>query len=488
MRATYHAGSGSAQPPPGERYGRFRALGLPGPAEGVYNSIVPEISDPSPQVIVTLIHGTFAPRAAWTRPGSPLRERLADHFRVPIEFEHFDWTGRNTNAARRSAAEGLSRRLAEVHRRAPSTPHFLLAHSHGGNVALYALGLATPEVRASVAGVITLGTSFIVAVRREIEAAVEVLPSLLLSVGLLVFLAVFLAALFSGIDLVDSPLKVTVLLWCLAALIGAFSWSFWAVKNAVENLVERIRRRQAALAEHLTAWWKTEPPLLAITASADEAFYGLRLFDRIGDAPFTLYARCLGLTKALFGTTEPAVTGVRLLEPLLRLSPPIALFILLPLLVLIAATLVAGVVTVLFPALLISLPLVRKAIYFDHAPLDYLHTRLLVGRWPVRRSAPQSGPVPWSTLLDYMGAPKSDGLDYLPPAHLEVCSAASSERSYLIQYAPPVPVWRRPRLLHSAVYGDPEVLDHIATWMTRRQGDRGGAVASQVGEDAPSGV
>lgn len=121
--------------------------------------------------VITLVHGTFARGTPWTQPGSILRRKLADEMRErcgEVNFDVFEWSGKNTHKARIRAGYELAdhvKRLREEHGRCR---HFIVAHSHGGNIAL----LAHKHLRSydHAVGVATLGTPFI---RAEPDEAIE---------------------------------------------------------------------------------------------------------------------------------------------------------------------------------------------------------------------------------------------------------------------------------------------------------------------------
>ena len=69
------------------------------------------------------------------------------------------WSGANTNRARLRAAASLHESLIAKKREFPLARHFVIGHSHGGNVALYALNLTTSADL--VSGVICLATPFL---------------------------------------------------------------------------------------------------------------------------------------------------------------------------------------------------------------------------------------------------------------------------------------------------------------------------------------
>jgi hypothetical protein len=109
------------------------------------------------EYVVTLVHGTWARRAPWTKEDSPLccylRETLRD-----VTFYRFEWSGRNSNSARFKAAEKLQLELTTRLTERPTAKHYIIAHSHGGNVALYAL--RDPELCQRISGLVCLATPF----------------------------------------------------------------------------------------------------------------------------------------------------------------------------------------------------------------------------------------------------------------------------------------------------------------------------------------
>src|SRR5215831_11579859 len=103
-----------------------------------------------PRVVAHLVHGTwpaggflahtyprfFKPQPTWFDDGSDFRRSIeAD---VPgIEWRAFKWSGENSEIERRKAARvfaGVLRRELDA---APEACHVVIAHSHGGNVALW---------------------------------------------------------------------------------------------------------------------------------------------------------------------------------------------------------------------------------------------------------------------------------------------------------------------------------------------------------------
>lgn len=120
----------------------------------------------APHVVVTLVHGTFARRADWTLPSSRLCRSISESAHGPVRFEQFLWSGWNAVTSRRRGVERLTSHLAALLARWPHAQHFVIGHSHGGNIAFQALRDGTVESR--IAGVVCLSTPFLCAAPRNL--------------------------------------------------------------------------------------------------------------------------------------------------------------------------------------------------------------------------------------------------------------------------------------------------------------------------------
>ena len=126
---------------------------------------------------ITLVHGTFSHGNSWTTSDSPfhiwLDKELSKDGSDTIIYR-FDWSGGNSPRARSLAAENLAEHIKLVGERYPRHEHYLICHSHGGNVALKALSLGTEEL---IRGVVTLGTPFLSCQRRDFDATLNLAPA-----------------------------------------------------------------------------------------------------------------------------------------------------------------------------------------------------------------------------------------------------------------------------------------------------------------------
>ena len=120
----------------------------------------------APHVVVTLVHGTFARRAAWTNESSPLCMAIRSSMHGPVRFERFLWSGWNTVTSRSKAVGHLISHLADSQTRWPQAQHFVVGHSHGGNIAFQAM--RDKAVEARIAGVVCLSTPFLWASPRDL--------------------------------------------------------------------------------------------------------------------------------------------------------------------------------------------------------------------------------------------------------------------------------------------------------------------------------
>src|SRR5688500_10186500 len=120
----------------------------------------------APHVVVTLVHGTFARRADWTLPSSRTCRSISAAAAGQVRFEQFLWSGWNAVTLRKRGVERLTLHLTDVLARWPDARHFVIGHSHGGNIAFQAMRDAAVESR--IAGVVCLSTPFLCAAPRNL--------------------------------------------------------------------------------------------------------------------------------------------------------------------------------------------------------------------------------------------------------------------------------------------------------------------------------
>lgn len=196
------------------------------------------------RTMVTLVHGTWARNAPWTLEGSRMWRALEEQ---GYEVDRADWGGGNRFSSRRDAAATLRAQLQGQQ----GFDRFVVAHSHGGNIALRALngddGVA--------AGVVCLNTPFLTVLRRNQKTFDNILMHTLVPTSLIAL----------GLGLRDG-FRWSLLLIYLAAIVAAVAGS--ALLVLLRGLLEKR-----------TARYRIEPleqtPLLCVNSPDDEAFGSL---------------------------------------------------------------------------------------------------------------------------------------------------------------------------------------------------------------------
>jgi hypothetical protein len=197
-------------------------------------------TDPQPERIITLVHGTFAKHAPWTREG-PLWDQLSDTAKLhgTTLFKRFCWSGSNSHSDRLTAGEALQKELIEVAEKFSNVRNYIIGHGHGGNVMLYAT--KEKEVSENITGMITMATPFIAVRRRK-------LPKLVLLAGLAIAIAgAFEAYLFftTAGETASEPsllVAILVLVWLSGTLLSTLLYRPYGKAFGLGKLFTLLRR------------------------------------------------------------------------------------------------------------------------------------------------------------------------------------------------------------------------------------------------------
>lgn len=231
---------------------------------------------------VVLIHGTFAKDADWTKEGSKLVKAISQiEGSEPISFS---WSGKNSHKARKIASDELADFLRSDALLHPDAKRTIVAHSHGGNVALRALRQIEDEVE--VEDLICLGTPFLVCNESKSSSIGLVLK---ITLGLL-FFSVFIVPLLYLTILIMIALAVDdlgpawvigwTLLFCITLVL-----SFVVPRYLVRRISRYIVARHRDLADDLD-WPKAKvTAMLNYQISRDEAYLSVSTFSWLGQLP-----------------------------------------------------------------------------------------------------------------------------------------------------------------------------------------------------------
>ncbi len=229
-------------------------------------------------LVITLVHGTFAAGAPWTQPDSALRRGWPATPERPVRFSVFDWSGGNSHRDRVKAAGELAEHLSALTAE-PAAAHLVIAHSHGGNVALAALG--QEKLKGKVTALICLNTPFLHCARRELLPLLAVLiglnPLVLLMLASAPFLELYLFPRYPG-EFWKPLLIATGLLMALMIPFGVAGFAFWSLSRRIMSAVEGYQQRGS---DKFRSTADSARHVLAATVKRDEAYRYLWLLDRI---------------------------------------------------------------------------------------------------------------------------------------------------------------------------------------------------------------
>ncbi len=346
---------------------------------------------------VILIHGTWGQNARWTHEESGFCWSLSEKLKRQVVFKRFSWSGRNGMFARAHAAAKLQSLLDE-----PSqVPRLLITHSHGGSIALQAIGSGKHKV----AGIVCLNTPFVLTLGRDVRFA-SILAYELLAMTLIGTAAFHLQ-------------------WTTWQVVFAVLFA-WVLLGMLKPRLERwVFAKQAAMELRTTR--RITAPVLCITSMEDEAFLILNGLEAVANLPALLTTRAVptllipgvlvaGLLNLIPVLTAPwEVIGPRLADSLHGVTW-------------VAATLVSTVIyaTLIFGGALacsfLLSTVLRGFLFGVWLPSAHIFGRTTVSLVPLNAT----------------------NLDFIELANLESSHMAST--------------------LHSLPYGDPRVLYLITTW------------------------
>jgi hypothetical protein len=206
------------------------------------------------------------------------------------DISAFLWSGANSIKERRSAAARLAKTLDESVAAAPETSHFIIAHSHGGNVALNA--------REAMSGnplnvhIVTMATPFL-SIYRAVPRVIDRLFGICLSIGAATFAGYLSNSWEAASDILFFATLLISLLSIISGVVTLFSWMYGRLK--ISQRPSGTRSKMLASARHIN--YQT---LLAsgILFAACWLGFGLDSGGFLGhtefrDANFTLFAAML---------------------------------------------------------------------------------------------------------------------------------------------------------------------------------------------------
>jgi pimeloyl-ACP methyl ester carboxylesterase len=256
-------------------------------------------------LVITLVHGTFGAKSKWANMGSKFANRLIEAFPSDkVEIHRYPWSGANTQNARRLSSVKLKQQLIEQHARNPGASHFVVAHSHGGNIALYALD--DNEIQNRIHGVVCINTPFITFLTRHTRNLIGALIAGIGSVGAIIMALLVVGTIAQiggdwwsgrGLSKLD---KENLLIWMpLLTLLGWLSWRLFRARQSIEHFFEKkrdemIRRSRLPTIKNV--------PILCASNCSDEVFGLFSVLEGLANLPYVLMHSVIAAT-VLTGST-----------------------------------------------------------------------------------------------------------------------------------------------------------------------------------------
>lgn len=195
------------------------------------------------KILVTLVHGTFARDAEWTGPNSSFATELQNQVNYPIRMTRWQWSGDNDFSGRKAASEEFENYLLSV-KESPDRdmPHYIIAHSHGGNVVLEAL--RTTESKIIDENLIFFGTPFFYFEGRDNKEMYGVLKSVAAIGSLILSLltAIIIAAVLSRLGVAPLIFGLSSFLCAIAIIICLLKYSH--EKFVIPTTIKAIRNKR----------------------------------------------------------------------------------------------------------------------------------------------------------------------------------------------------------------------------------------------------
>ena len=209
--------------------------------------------------IYVLVHGTFSNSSIWLKLKDSIREK------EQCFIFDFNWDGMNKFDSRRDASIKLRENLVELRIRYPDQEIIIIAHSHGGNIAVQALNDTFFKINYRL---ICLATPFFLPHKRKINSFANLF---------VIYLFIFLFALVCSIisQNYDFMLKATIFIFIIY-----LSSTILKIPNWIVNVQEDIYNEQT--------YKNCQTPILFQCYKFDEAEWWLTSINQFFELPFSI--------------------------------------------------------------------------------------------------------------------------------------------------------------------------------------------------------
>ena len=266
--------------------------------------------------IFIMVHGTQAKGTAWIRRDSLISKGLVTAFEN-ADIVPFKWSGINSHTARLLAARRLNKTVRKLGTAFPARPIYILAHSHGGTVALYSL--RSEELQSRISGLICMGTPFLRCMPRDIEMTVAIFGHCFLFILIALVLSTAGIAIYCAIA-TQHFLSVLSGGTCAAFVTALFRTHPDRREGRFQSFLRyKASKHQTAVIERLSLPHSIRTPVFCTTATKDEAGMLLWSARSLSEIPFALWKIMVGV-----GAINLLLLLLVLSDSTGRISKPIA--------------------------------------------------------------------------------------------------------------------------------------------------------------------
>lgn len=268
--------------------------------------------------LITLVHGTFAEEPKerqWTLEDSEFRATLAKHLSANVEFDDFQWDGRNRHSSRVQAGQRLANQLINKNQKSEGDRRILIGHSHGGNVVMYAVKALVRKSKDDIVdGIVCLATPHITVSERSLHGS-------FIAIGILIgFVLSAIYAIGITVPAFNAGFEIGGLIGVLF-MVGFFIVFGLPIWLFAEPLHDKIATAAETKAKELATPELDKMPILSVKVRRDEAY--LLLFTQQFLAAFArpFWRHGIAIAGRLFLAVIVALAAIAFLLVLYNMIP-----------------------------------------------------------------------------------------------------------------------------------------------------------------------
>ena len=249
----------------------------------------------SDDCIITLVHGTWAKKTTWIESESIISNYLKANLPGKTTIAQFKWSGKNSHHARIRASDKLVEHVLHTKKLYPNSHQFIIGHSHGGNVALYAAKNST--VKDNVNTIVCLATPFINSKTRNIGQSLLFARWFasfyfsILSLGIMFLISHYLSDFIINLtsfkrDNIDLIFVISTAFMTIG--FGCFIFDIFSPSNSIHKYLEGLQNKFMHSISYSNI---SSPKIISLSMKGDEAKGYLKFLFNIAEFPLKFWGK-----------------------------------------------------------------------------------------------------------------------------------------------------------------------------------------------------